>query len=174
MPLTEEGHDEAKKAAGAVSQYPVGSIRHSDMQRASQAAQHIEHATGPKSQADKSLDPWDVGFFPVTRANMLNEESSTTLSTQAKMPEGEAYGDWHSKYEDGLTCEIKKAAQQPDKARVVVSHSCNAMAKKSIVRGEDPQFYGEGGEKPGHVVKLEKRGGQWKMSDVDMAGAVSR
>ncbi len=69
---------------------------------------------------------------------------------------------------------MKKAEQQPDKARVVVSHSCNAMANKSIVRGDDPQFYGEGGEKPGHVVKLEKRGGQWKMSDVDMAGAVSR
>ncbi len=83
LPLTDEGHEEAKKAAGVVSQYPVGSIRHSDMQRASQ-----RHSTLNRRQARKALQTRGLilgtwGFSLVRRAKMLNEESSITSRIQA-------------------------------------------------------------------------------------------
>jgi probable phosphoglycerate mutase len=176
LPLTDEGHEEAKKAAQHVAQYPIASVKHSGMQRSAQTAQHIEDATGVKSQADDSLDPWDVGYL----AGHTREDAQRRLeyyihNAHKPVPEGESYSDWHDRYASGLASELKSAEKDPTKARVLVSHSCNAMATKSVIKGTDPEFYGESGEKPGGIVKLQKKGGQWKMSDVDLgSGAESR
>ena len=61
LPLTDEGHEEAKKAAATIAGYPIASVRHSEMQRSAQTAKHIEDATGQKSTTDQHFDPWDVG-----------------------------------------------------------------------------------------------------------------
>ena len=174
LPLTAEGHEEAKKAASVLADYPIADVKHSDMLRASQTARHISDAVGVESTKDTHFDPWDVGYLSGhTRADAERRIEYYINHPDKAVPEGEPYGDWHSEYEQGLTKEMKLSEGHPGKARVVVSHSCNAMATKAIVRGDDPQFYGEGGEKPGHITKLEKRGGQWQMSNMEIPDAVS-
>src|SRR5271165_1569524 len=172
LPLTDEGHKEAEQAAQHIAQYPVSSVKHSDMQRSSQTAKHIEAATGVNSEPDSSLDPWDVGYL----AGHTRDDSKRRIEYYIKnahkpVPDGESYSDWHDRYASGLASELRAAEKEPTKARVLVSHSCNAMATKSIIKGSDPEFYGETSEKPGGIVKLQKKGGKWNMSDVDLGSS---
>jgi alpha-ribazole phosphatase len=171
LPLTDEGHKEAEQAAQHLSQYPIGSIHHSDMLRAAQTATHIEKATGQSSSPDKRLDPWNVGYLAgQTRDDAKRRIEYYINNPHKTVPDGEPYEDFHSKFDDALTGAMKRASNDPDHAHVLVTHSCNAMAAKSIVKGDDPKFYGEQDDAPGHVMRIQKRGGQWRMSKEDIEG----
>ena len=179
LPLTDEGHEEAERVAQWLKDVPVASIKHSDMLRSSQTAAHLEKAVGQKSEAVKWLDPWDVGYLSGhTREDAKRRLEYYIRNAFKTVPEGEAYQDWVDDYEQGLIRELKAAEKEHNsptyKARVIVSHSCNAMATDSIIKGDNPKFYGEQGEKPGGVVKLSKKAGKWRMADVDMSGPGSR
>lgn len=179
LPLTDEGHDEAEKVAQWLKDVPVASIRHSDMLRASQTAKHLEKATGIESEVDQRFDPWDVGYLSGhTREDAKRRIEYYIRNSFKTIPEGEAYEDWLSEYEGALLAELKAAEKEHNsptyKARVIVSHSCNAMATDSIIKGDSPKFYGEQGEKPGGVVKIAKKAGKWRMADVDLSGPGSR
>lgn len=168
LPLTDKGHEEAKRSADRIAQFPVAALRHSDMLRSAETAEHIERATGVKSQKDDGLDPWDVGYMAgQTRADAKRRIEYYIRNPQKTVPEGESYGSWYGGYEDSLAREMREAESKPLKARVLVTHSCNAAATPSIVDGEEPKFHSEHLEAPGAITKLEKRGGKWRMSALE-------
>jgi len=172
LPLTDEGHDEAGRAAEYLSDYPISSIHSSDMRRATETAGHISRSTGVPVSKDSRFDPWDVGYLAGHKRTDAQDRIEYYIKHPDKtVPEGEPYQDWHDRYEGGLLSEMKAAEKEPDKARVVVSHSCNAMAARAIVKGDDPEFYGEHSENPGGVIRIRKTGGQWRMTDVDLPGS---
>lgn len=168
LPLTDKGHEEAKRAADTVSKYPVGSVRHSAMLRSSQTARHVEDATGVKSEQDDGLDPWDIGYMAgLTREDAKRRVEYYIRNPHKVVPEGQSYGSWYDKYDSTLAREMRQAESTPLKARVLVTHSCNAAATPAIIEGAEPQFHSEQLEAPGAITKLEKRGGKWRMSALD-------
>lgn len=167
LPLTDEGHGDAQRAADYLGQLNIGSVKHSKMLRAEQTAKHVSGATGIDSRPAGFLDPLDVGYLAgQRRADAQRRIEYYIRNPHKQIPDGESYGEWHNRFADGLTSELKAAEREPAKARVLVTHSCNAMASKSVVEGEEPEFYGEHSEEPGGVKKLQKTGGRWRVSDV--------
>lgn len=172
LPLTPEGVREAKKAAAYIATYPVSAIHHSAMLRASQTAKHLSDATGVQSIVAAHLDPLDVGFLSGWTRKMARSPLEFYIRNSHRVIPGSdnSYDDWYNRYETGLLSEMRKASDDPSKARVLVSHSCNAMAAKSIVKGDDHQFYGEHSETPGGVIIIRKSGGKWSMRDAGLDG----
>jgi len=172
LPLIADGQKEAKETASFLADFPIGSIKHSLMLRSKQTADAIADKVGMKSTADENLDPWDVGFLSGHTKESAQDRIEYYIKHGNKpIPEGESYEEWFDRFEEGLMAAMKQAQAEPDKAHVRVSHSCGLMAARSIINGEPHQFYSEGTtEEPGAVVKIEKKGGKWRMSNTADSG----
>jgi broad specificity phosphatase PhoE len=179
LPLTDEGHEQAKKAGEYLSQFPIESVQHSDLLRSSQTARHIEQATGKKSSVNDALDPWDVGYL----SGHTRESARARIEYYIKhpdkvVPEGQSYNEFYDPWDKSLAKDMRlaeKAHNSPTfNALVRVTHSCNVAALPSVLDQSEPKFHSETGEKPGGIIKIHKRGGHWHMSDVDIAQADSR
>lgn len=171
LPLTDKGHEEAESAAKHLAQFPIASLKSSLMLRAKQTARPIAKATGTEEAGESALDPWDVGYLSGQKRQDAKRRIEYYLQNDFKtVPGGERYRDWYERYADFLASELKKAGADPNKARILVTHSCNAMATKSAIRGTEPEFYGEHSEAPGGIIRLSKQGGQWRMNVEDQDG----
>jgi broad specificity phosphatase PhoE len=178
LPITDEGrNDFLNKTIPTLLHFPIGSIRHSTMLRTEEPAKLLSQACGVKSVGDKRLDPWPVGYL----GGMTRAAARARIEYYIKNPHkvipgeyGAAYGPWFDSFEDLLAEEMKAAEKEKAsptfKARVLLTHSCDAAAVKSIIDQTGPQFHSEHSEEPGGVMKLEKKGGKWNVSDVDLGG----
>ena len=140
---------------------------------------HLEKKVGIESKAVEWLDPWDVGFLAGwTREAARNFIEYFIRNAFKSVRDGENYGGWFDDFTDGLVAELKAAEKSHSspiyKAHVLVTHSCNAMATKAVINGNEPKFHSEQGEKPSGLIKLSKKAGKWRMADVDLSGPGSR
>lgn len=168
LPLTDEGRGEAKDAGKFLSEYPIGEIQHSPMQRAAQTAEEISKATDVDSKEAAPLDPWDVGYLSgQKRVDAKRRIEYYIRNPHKEIPEGEPYEDWFGRYSAFLEKWLAGLAGKEESIPVIVTHSCNLMAARTIIKGEEPQFYDENLEPVGGIMRVQKKGGRFILENVD-------
>jgi len=119
-PLTEEGIEETKIAAGRLKNKNIDLIFSSDLLRTKQTAEIISKETGAEIIFDKKLREWNVGIFnnqdPNLSWNYLREKKNFL---SAKLPKGESLFDIRKRMYDFFK-EINQKYQ--NKNILIVSH----------------------------------------------------
>ena len=171
-PLNAEGRDHAARLGRALAEYPVATIRHSPMSRAANTAQAISDATGVKAVEAPGLRPMDVGRLSGMKKDAARDWMGYYIEHPDKTPPGasETLGDWYDDFSGHVESELAAAKRDPAKVRVNVTHSSESVNIPSVLRGEGLVFRGSATPPPGSATAVRYRGGQWRMSDLDLGG----
>lgn len=169
LPLTAEGKDEARVDAKTLSDYPIASLRHSPLKRSAQTAEIISRATGVASTEEKGLHPWDVGYLSGQKRDAFRGLIEWFIKhPDRRIRDGESYRDFFDTFGGALSRELARAASDPSKARVLVSHSCGLLAAEAIVNGSEPKPHtGKDMAVPGRIMRITKTNGKWRIGWLD-------
>jgi len=164
LPLTWEGHRQAKQVADKLAPFDIASLRTSPQQRATETAEHIGKAVGRPPEVDEGLKPLDSGYL----SGMTHESAKSRLEYYVKhpdklIPEGQAYGEWWDTASARMAARLKEVEKTPDQGHVDVLHSSEIASMPAIVRGDPPSVWsGQQIPGPGRISAVEKHGGRWK------------
>lgn len=159
IPLSPEGRVEARKIARDLEKNPPDVLATSDLSRAADTAEIISQQTGvPVSVNSEAFRPWNVGKY----AGQKTEEVMPILKDyvenkpEAKLPEGESFCDFQTRFFDGLATLMD---MHPGKNIAIVSHHRNErllaawQAEGFPVDGSiDKRVFGQKGAPPASIA----------------------
>jgi broad specificity phosphatase PhoE len=169
LPLTEEGHAEAKLDAKKLASRSIKEIHHGPLRRSRETATHIAAATGASNHNNDDLKPWDVGYLSgQLRAEIADRIEYYIRHKNRPVPDGEPYVDFYKRTTDSLASILKRAAALDDEAIVVVGHSDEIEAWEAFLTGRLPEAHTvKNAAATGAILVLEKRGSRWTMSECE-------
>lgn len=164
LPLTWQGHSQAKASADKLKGYDIATLRTSPMKRAKETAEHISGAIGKSAEADDDLKPLDSGYL----SGMTHESAEGRIRYYVNhpdkaIPEGQSYGEWWDNASSRMAKRLKETESTPGQAHVDVLHSSEIASMPAIVRGDPPSAWqSKQVPGPGRISAVEKHGGRWK------------
>jgi len=176
VPLTDNGRSEANLAASKLAKYNPSKIITSDLQPATETAGIIADKLGLSVTKDKNLRTWDVGSLtgkPVNEARKIQADYQNKTPDK-KLPagggfSGESFNDYFSRFANKGLPRLQKEAENSDGPIVAVTHGHPIRSLKRALAGGNLNVHipMEGVAGHGDIVKVEKQGAGWKMTDVD-------
>lgn len=165
--LTAEGHKESEYDGQYLSQYPITEVHHGPLKRSAQSARHIADATGAKAVEDAPM-PWDIGYLAGQLRREIADRIEYYIRNSSKaIPDGESHSDVRDRTETFLAKLLKKAESLEGSALAWVSHSDEMQIVREFITGEGAEAVEAGvGPAPATIMKLTKRGGKWRISEV--------
>jgi broad specificity phosphatase PhoE/cation transport regulator ChaB len=161
VPLTDEGREEAVKAAGKLKKYGIQVIVHSDLSRATETAKIIGKELGIKPISSPKLRPWDLGKFSgmSTKDAMPQIEKYVRNEPDEPVPEGESFNDFRNRAFQGIKDAFKKAG---GKTLAIVTHHRNERLMTAWDKVGQPadhtidlNEFAKKGDPPGGVVEID-------------------
>ena len=157
IPINAEGREMAELAGKELKGAGIYKILSSDLQRTMLTSQIVAEQLGSAQVVpDRGLRPWDLGKFqgePISKvAKQLDKYQEFP---DMKVPDGESYRTFYSRWSECLERMIKWAKAHPDKPIAGVTHSRNLLSLPTILGrkhiGDVPV---KGGPPPGCVTKI--------------------
>ena len=165
LPLTSEGKKQAERDAEKLAQFDIASIKHSPLKRSSETARIVSDRVGIKSDSADGLHPWDVGFMSGQKRDAFEPLIRWFIEhPDQPVRDGESYRDFFDTFGRELARELAAANRQPEKARVLVSHSCGLLAAEAILKGDEPKPHVGDMPGTGRIMRISKANGKWKIS----------
>lgn len=162
LPITAEGRKEAIELARKLKDYPIASIKRSKMLRNEQSITPLGKEVGIDPVVILALDPWDVGYLSgQKRVSAQSRIEYYILHPHKQVPDGEAYDTFWDEFTNFLASEMKAAEKNPDKLRVLSSHSCTVLAAEAFINGTEPKPHVGKMPPPGSITAVEKKNGHW-------------
>jgi broad specificity phosphatase PhoE len=171
LPLTREGHGQAKDVADKVKGFDIASLKTSPMQRAKETAEYVGKATGQEPEEDEGLKPLDAGYL----SGMTHDTAKARMEYYVKnahkqIPGSEGtYGDWWNTASSRMAKRLKETEsihKSSGQGAVDVLHSSEIASMPDIVKGDPPKLWGERQiPGPGRISAVEKQGGRWQFME---------
>jgi broad specificity phosphatase PhoE len=160
VPLSDEGREEARKAAKKLERIGIEVIFTSDLVRAEETARIIGQATGLKPIVTKKLRPWDLGELTgAATKRALPIVAKYACDTPDKpVPKGESFNSFCARGFEGLADCLRSANGK--KLLIVTHHRLERLLEAWDVAGQpsdhriDIKTFLDKGDPPGHVEKL--------------------
>jgi broad specificity phosphatase PhoE len=177
VPLTDEGREEAAKAAADLQDKNIGYLATSDLSRAKETADIIGQAIGVKPVAMRGLRPWDLGKF----AGMSTKEALPQIAEYVQkrpgepVPGGESFDDFKARAFAGLADALNAAGGK--QLAIVTHHRVERLMEAWQQAGQpashaiDIPAFLEKGDPPGGVEELHVDAEALGTADIQSASA---
>ena len=145
VPLTDEGRDEARRAAKKLAKHDIEVIVCSDLSRAEETASIIGKELGIKPSSSPKLRPWDLGKFTgMSTKEALPKIAEYVERADEPVPEGESFNDFRARAFEGIAGAFRKAG---GKNLCIVSHHRNERLLTA---------WDEAGQPSNHTIDLKE------------------
>jgi probable phosphoglycerate mutase len=171
VPLTPEGMEVVKNSAQRLKGVPVRIIFTSDLMRATQSAQIVQHFTQAPIKKLPALRAWNIGHLTGKgRAQNVRELIQYERSPQQTIPDGESFEQFVHRVGIAMGIIIELAQKMPQ-VIVVVAHNSVLTLVWEQLRGEKLTVHEErAGESqivpPGGMVALTRGSSGWEAKRV--------
>ncbi len=162
VPLSAEGHREARRLADKLRDSGLEVVYSSDLDRARHTAEAVAQATGAELVMSRKLRPWDLGRFTGQHsADVAKELPEFIGNPDRRVPEGEAFNHFRDRAFEGLGEAIKGAKGRS--MAIVTHHRIERLLKAWMAEGQpedhsvDARTFLHRGEPPGAVEKMTLR-----------------
>lgn len=160
VPLTEEGREEARKAAAKLKPLGIEALVSSDLERARETATIIGRALGIKPEFSFKLRPWNLGKLNGRdMKQVIPEIARYARDMPGKVvPEGESFDAFRTRAFDGLAEAVEKHHEH--RLVIVAHHRIERLiaawekAGQPVWHEIDIPTFLEQGDPPGGIITL--------------------
>lgn len=161
VPLSDEGRQEAHKAAAELQKFGIQVVETSDLVRASETAQIIGQAIGVQPQPNPKLRPWNLGDFTgqSTKDALPKIAEYATSRQDEPVPGGESFNQFKERALQGVGEAIQRAGGRP--LCIVTHHRDERLLRAWEAMGEPPSHeidlgtFLQKGDPPGGVFEMQ-------------------
>jgi broad specificity phosphatase PhoE len=160
VPLTDEGREEAAKAASALQDKDIGYIATSDLSRAQETADIIGKALGIEPQPMMGLRPWNLGEFSGKSTKEVLPKLAEYVQKRPgePVPGGESFNAFKARAFEGIAEALEAAGS---KQLALITHHRVERLMEAWLRAGQPASHAidiptflQKGDPPGGVEEL--------------------